>query len=228
MIRNSIHEHERVFEDFLRSRRIPHVAVDEARKTLLPETASPTDAAPPTLGADRSSGALKSFDFVVYTRPHNLLIDVKGRSAGVLSRVREPDDGAQAPITRRGRTRPPRLESWVTADDLDSLTLWESLFGPGFRAAFAFVYPLADQPPDGLFQEITFRRPAVRTWAPSTHVSGWYALQVVPLEAYRAAMRPRSAKWRTFDLDGADLHRLAMPIVSASTGRAVQTVQLAG
>jgi hypothetical protein len=55
--------YEAAFEAFLRERRIPYVAVDEAKKALF------------------ANAKLKSFDFVVY--PQNkprLLVDVKGRS----------------------------------------------------------------------------------------------------------------------------------------------------
>ena len=62
MADRSIH-YEAAFEGFLRDRRIPYVAVDEAKKALF------------------ANAKLKSFDFVVY--PQNkprLLVDVKGRS----------------------------------------------------------------------------------------------------------------------------------------------------
>ena len=55
--------YEAAFEAFLRSKGIPYVAVDEAKKALF------------------SSAKLKSFDFVVYSKNGpNLLVDVKGRS----------------------------------------------------------------------------------------------------------------------------------------------------
>ena len=55
--------YEAAFEAFLRSRGIPYVAVDEAKKALF------------------ANAKLKSFDFVVYSKNGpNLLIDVKGRS----------------------------------------------------------------------------------------------------------------------------------------------------
>lgn len=60
--------YDRAFEGFLRARRIPYVAVDEARKTLLPRG-----------GAPDTDPALKSFDFVIYGEAGNLLVDVKGR-----------------------------------------------------------------------------------------------------------------------------------------------------
>lgn len=67
------HHYECAFEEFLRARRIPYVAVDEARKELLPSHHY--------LGTDRADPSLKSFDFVVYGGAGNLLIDIKGRRA---------------------------------------------------------------------------------------------------------------------------------------------------
>jgi hypothetical protein len=60
--------YEQAFEHYLRSNRVPYVAVDEAKKALAPASAGPS--------------SLKSFDFVVYTPQRNLLIDVKGRMFG--------------------------------------------------------------------------------------------------------------------------------------------------
>jgi hypothetical protein len=61
MADRSIH-YEAAFEAFLRERKAPYVAVDEAKKALF------------------ANAKLKSFDFVVYSRGGpNLLVDVKGR-----------------------------------------------------------------------------------------------------------------------------------------------------
>lgn len=50
------------FEDYLRSRRVPYVCVDERRRALL------------------RNASLKSMDFIVYSSTgRNLLVDVKGR-----------------------------------------------------------------------------------------------------------------------------------------------------
>lgn len=60
--------YEQAFEAFLRANRMPYIAVDEARKTLLP--------------ADQPLPSIKSFDFVVSSRqPTDVrrLVDVKGR-----------------------------------------------------------------------------------------------------------------------------------------------------
>lgn len=163
---------------------MPYVAVDEARKALLP--------AHPALrrgdGSDEPA-ALKSFDFVVYGEGGNLLLDIKGRRV-------------QTAASRRGRdglAQTGRLESWVTQDDVDSLRHWEGLFGTGFEAAFVFIYWCSAQPPDALFQEIF------------EHGGEWYALRCVRLKDYAAAMKPRSLRWRTVDLPTATFRRISQP-----------------
>ncbi len=60
--------YEQAFEHYLRANRIPYVAVDEAKKSLIPP--------------GHASGSIKSFDFVVYAADRNLLVDVKGRMYG--------------------------------------------------------------------------------------------------------------------------------------------------
>lgn len=172
MARLSLH-YERAFQAFLLARRIPFVAVSEARKALAPAAAPP--------GAPEG---LKSFDFVLYGRPLNLLADVKGR---------------KVPPTRRPGGRA-RLESWVTAEDVRSLDQWERLFGPGFAGAFVFAYWCPDQPPDGLFQEVF------------AFEGAWYALRAVLLADYRSRMRPRSARWGTVDLPAAEFTTLSHPL----------------
>jgi hypothetical protein len=60
--------YEAAFEDYLRKKGLPYIAVDEAKKALF------------------AGAKLKSFDFVVY-RPEgkNLLVDVKGRKLSTTS-----------------------------------------------------------------------------------------------------------------------------------------------
>ena len=61
MAHRNIH-YEAAFEDYLRSRGLPYVAVDEAKKAIF------------------AGASLKSFDFLVYSQSGpNLLADVKGR-----------------------------------------------------------------------------------------------------------------------------------------------------
>lgn len=175
------HHYEAAFEQYLRDRRVPYVAVDEARKALLPEGArlATTDA------AGGESRGLKSFDFVLYGSGVNLLIEIKGRR--VARRRSQVTSGRAAS----------RLESWVTEDDAESLGTWERLFGDGFGAAFVFVYWCDEAPPASLFQEtFEFR-------------GRWYAVRAVRLADYARAMKPRSARWRTVHLSTADFERLS-------------------
>lgn len=113
----SLH-YEAAFEAFLRQRGIPYVAVDEAKKALF------------------SNAALKSFDFVVYSKNGpNLLVDVKGRQ-------------------RRGTSASSGgLQTWATEQDVNDLMQWEQVFGEGFKAVLTFIYwidaPLTPEP--GMF-----------------------------------------------------------------------------
>jgi len=121
--------YEQAFEHYLRANRIPYIAVDEAKKALLPAN----DAMP----------AIKSFDFVVYGPDgRNLLLDVKGRKLAAA----RPNGG--------GRGRGGRLDNWVTREDVEGLTRWGELFGAGFEAMFLFMYWCERQPPDALYEEI--------------------------------------------------------------------------
>ncbi|MGQ0628326.1 MAG: HYExAFE family protein [Phycisphaerales bacterium] len=173
---------ERAFESYLRARRIPYVAVNEARRALLPlEAASPAD--------DR----LKSFDFVVYGRDRNLLVEVKGRRlaanarAGIPARHQRP--GGLAPArSGGGRGAGPRLECWSTERDVADLLRWQSLFGEGFEAAFVFVYACVTQPADGVFDEVF------------PFEGAWYALRAIGAETYARQMKVRSPRWGTVDL----------------------------
>lgn len=129
------YHYEQAFENYLRTRRIPYVAVDEARKALLPDRGGSWEAFVSQSGV----GSLKSFDFVIYGADANLLVECKGRK---LARRSPRSTGAT------------RLENWVTKDDIESLTRWEGLFGSGFEAVFVFVYWCDELPPDAIFEEI--------------------------------------------------------------------------
>ena len=161
--------------------RIPYIAVDEAKKALLPENAKLAINGAPRTG-ERS---LKSFDFVLYSETGNLLVDVKGR------RISPRSKHAMAPG---------RLESWVTQEDVDSLRIWEQLFGEGFCGAFVFLYLCDAQPPDALFQEVFECR------------ERWYAVRSISLDDYASHLRVRSARWRTVHLATADFERLSRPL----------------
>ncbi|MBC7771983.1 MAG: HYExAFE family protein [Pyrinomonadaceae bacterium] len=194
------HHYERAFEEYLRSRRIPYVSVDEAKKALLPVNATFRVSGAGESGGrvSKGAGSLKSFDFVIYGQDGNLLIDIKGR--------RVSRRGRPAIHDAMGNPRPaPRssLESWVTLDDIESLKQWQALFGPAFQPAFVFVYWCEEQPPDALFQEIFEYR------------SRWYALRAVTLDAYERVMKPRSVRWRTVDVPSARFEEVSQPFADA-------------
>ncbi len=190
------HHYECAFEEYLRGRRIPYVAVDEARKALLP------------MGLDaRGAGAkaeddpaLKSFDFVVYGEGVNLLVDVKGRKLG----GRSGGGGGKGRKVTVSDFAVGRLESWVTEEDVRSLQRWQRLFDGGsgtgaFAGTFVFIYWCQAQPPDALFQEVF------------EHRGEWYALRVVGVDEYARSMKPRSAKWRTVDLPRRVFEQISRP-----------------
>lgn len=182
------HHYERAFESFLRAHRIPYISVDEARKALLPEGAR-LSLSEETDAASGAPGALKSFDFVVYAPTAgapNLLVEVKGR---------------KVPNVPSGTNRKGRLECWVSREDVESLPQWESLFGEGFRACFAFIYWCDGHPPDGLFNEVF------------EHDARWYAVRSVLFLDYAHHMKPRSRKWGTMHLSSSDFDRISRPML---------------
>lgn len=205
------HHYEQAFEHYLRQCRIPYVAVDEARKALLPDSAAPGAGAGAGAGAGVGVGvgpSLKSFDFVIYgplaaghdAQGMNLLVEVKGRRlAQRPTRRRTPGD----PLLWR-HTAGPRLDAWVTAEDVRSLRAWEALFGPEFMAVFVFVFWCEDQPPDALFTEIFESR------------GRWYALRAVSLAAYSGSMRTRSPKWGTVHVLPRVFEQISQPLTLGS------------
>lgn len=117
----SLH-YDAAFEHYLRANAIPYVAVDEAKRAL-------------HRGEGGVDLALKSFDFVVYSRRGpNLLVDVKGRKHS----------------GKTGRA----FQNWVGREDVASLQQWAGIFGDGFDPVFAFLFWCDAQPPDALFLEV--------------------------------------------------------------------------
>lgn len=184
------HHYERAFEGFLRQNRVPYIAVDEAKKALLPDGARLQVSSAEGGGPAGPPMGIKSFDFVIYGERQNLLLEVKGR--------RVP---RSLSLATKGR-----LESWVTLDDVDSLTRWQRLFGPGFRSAFAFCYWCEAQPPDGLFQQVFEDR------------GRWYAVRLIATDVYARHMRVRSARWRTVHLSAVEFERLSEPFPGREAG----------
>lgn len=117
------------FEDYLRAKGWPYVAVDEAKKAIF------------------AGVSIKSFDFVVYSSSGpNLLVDVKGRKF---------PDGIRG--AKRGASR--AWENWITRQDVEGLSEWEKVFGTDFTAALVFAYWLQGPPQRSPFGDVhLFRR----------------------------------------------------------------------
>lgn len=123
MVHRNVH-YEAAFEDYLRAKGWPYVAVDEAKKAVF------------------ASASVKSFDFLIYSSGGpNLLADVKGRKF--------PDT---RPGRRRNSTR--AWENWITREDVEGLRQWEQVFGPDFAGALVFAYWLQGPPQQAPFDDV--------------------------------------------------------------------------
>lgn len=185
------HHFETAFESLLRARRVPYIAINEVKKSLLPSMLS---------AQAQSASSLKSFDFIAYGHGGNLLIEIKGRTLRQPKPRPLPADAL--PIRhRRPRTAQPRLECWATRDDIASLLRWQELFGPEFEAVLVFLYCWEVQPPDALYHDVF------------EHRGLWYSPRVVSARDYAAHMRTRSAKWGTVDLSPDTYRALSRPFL---------------
>jgi hypothetical protein len=132
---NRDNHYEAAFEGYLRSRGVPYVAVDEAKRSVL-----------------SNGSSIKSLDFIVSFAAFSLssgaatspqtswLVDVKGRKF--------PSGDVQKQYWK----------NWSTRDDLVSLAQWEQMFGSGFTAMFVFAYNvLGDRSPLSYEQLFQFR-----------------------------------------------------------------------
>jgi len=127
MAHRQIH-YEAAFEDYLRAKGWPYVAVDETKKAIF------------------AGASIKSFDFLVYSSSGpNLLVDVKGRKF--------PD---AVPGKKRGASR--TWENWITRGDVEGLREWQKVFGQDFVAALVFAYWLQGSGRRSPFEDVQLFR----------------------------------------------------------------------
>jgi hypothetical protein len=126
---------------------------------------------------------VKNPDFLLYPRmARNLVVEVKGKQ------------GKDA----RGR-RP--WENWVTTDDLDGLSRWQALFGPGFRAVLVFAYaePCSTFPLPGGAGAYEHRGRQYRFWA-------------IAQDDYVEHLRSRGPAWKAVAMARAEFRRRVRPL----------------
>jgi len=127
---------------------------------------------------------IKSFDFLLYPRGVQIIIaEVKGR--------------AFKGTNFAGLTG---LECWVTAEDIDGLTRWQEVFGPGHTVVFVFAYKVENI-------DVDFDGRDIYDFAQNR-----YMFFYVKLDDYRKFMKRRSPKWQTVTLPADKFRQCAVEI----------------
>lgn len=129
---------------------------------------------------------VKSLDFLVHgDGGSRLLIDVKGR---------------RFPSGKPGRLR--RVwECWSTREDIDGLTRWQELFGPGWQGLLVFAYQV--------LPEIVLPEDTDDLW---TWRGRRYLLRAIPVDDYRRHLRVRSPRWGTVSLATSAFREVVQPL----------------
>ncbi len=115
---------------------------------------------------------IKSFDYLLNLSNQEIIIaEVKGRSFKGTS---------FAKLTG--------FECWVTTEDVDGLTMWQEIFGPGHAAVFIFAYRIEKV-------DVDFDGRDVYDFDGNK-----YIFFCVKLGDYRKFMKIRSPRWKTVTL----------------------------
>jgi len=127
---------------------------------------------------------IKTFDFLLYPPDGQIIItEVKGRLFKGTS---------LAKLTG--------LECWVTTEDVDGLTKWQQVFGPGHQAIFVFAYKMENI-------DVDFDGRDVFHFARNR-----YVFFCVKLDDYRKFMKRRSPKWQTITLPADKFRQCAVQL----------------
>ncbi len=161
-----------------------HVHYDAAFADLLKARTWPHVVVDEAQRAAYGSVSLKNLDFIVYSEAGpNLLVDVKGRK-----------------FHRPGRGSGKAWENWITDDDLNSMRLWQGVFGSEFTAMLVFAYWLQGPPEQFPFDDAYLFK------------GNYYAFVGVELEQYAGLARERSARWGTVSVPSREMAAVARPI----------------
>jgi hypothetical protein len=127
---------------------------------------------------------IKSFDFLVEAPDGRTIIaEVKGRTFKGTSLAQMAG-----------------FECWVTAEDVEGLTMWQQILGESHQAVFVFAYMIENVDVD--FDGLEVLDCNDRT----------YVFFCVKLEDYRKFMKRRSAKWLTVTLPAEKFRESAVHI----------------
>ncbi len=127
-----------------------------------------------------AAASLKSVDFIVSPQSgeQRWLVDVKGR---------------------RFPTGASYWKNWSTADELTSLAIWETLFGPRFTGLLVFAYNVVgDRAPLAAAELFVFR-------------GGLYGFVAIRLDHYTSWSQRLSPRWGTVNVPVARFRALARP-----------------
>ena len=124
----------------------------------------------------------KSFDYILYPPNQGVVIaEVKGRLFKGTTLV-----------NLKG------FDCWVTADDVEGLSLWRQVFGIGHTAAFIFAY-LIEKP------DVDFDGREVYEFD-----GGTYVFFCITLDDYCMYMKLRSPRWKTVTLSADNFRKCAV------------------
>lgn len=191
------HNHyEAAFEDYLRSRQIAYVAVNEQRRALDP------------------GGTLKSVDFIVSPANEGPIADSSWEAPAWEAPTGKTPAGettAGETLSRwlvdvKGRRFPSGRQywrNWTTEEELHSLARWGDRFGDAFMGMLVFAY------------ELTGDHSPVPPHEVHYYANRPYAFVAVPAATYHALARPLSARWGTVAVPTADFRRAARPVATA-------------
>ena len=125
---------------------------------------------------------LKSFDYLLYPHKHQTIVaEVKGRTFKGTSFANLAG-----------------FECWVTADDIESLTKWQGIFGSTHTAVFIFAYRIENIDVDFNGREVYEFDGRV------------YVFFAIKLEDYCKFMKLRSPRWQTVTLPAEKFRRCAI------------------
>ena len=227
MVKRNNH-YEAAFEAYLRDSRVPYVAVDEAKRSLLADGDSVKSldfiiSPPAWTGRDQTQRFPKTIEACIAndrrasnkspdSRQNDLVtfINYARVNKGFVSKLNANRQKAPSPVNWlvdvKGRRFPSGdrqkqyWKNWSTRDDLISLCRWEDLFGDQFGGLFVFAFNIVgDRSPLPASELFEFRQ-------------ALYGFVAIRLSDYLGHARVISPRWDTVAMPSGAFRRLARPV----------------